>query len=679
MKIHRHITTSILAAGALLLAGQAQIQAQSNLVVATFNTGVQGQPTGGSYQGYNMSVPYGAGTIVWDGITFDAADGSTGSAYITANFSGANNTDVLVSMGPGYNNWYYENGQNCPGFLSGTADFSQYHAVQFDILYDTNSTLTIGQFNTGQNWPASYLNAGLGSNYMATNSSYYTAGVNVLMFSGSGGNNTYLGTFQIPTAASNGWQTVTMPYSDTIGGLSTAAGLWFQGAFGGGSGINGGPYSASFWIDNVVLVANPTSNPPPKVSIAPVVKGLNLFTGSALNNRESLENTNHNFSWVNAAGPVSYSFTISSYPVPAADQVQNHIFLVPSPSAGSAPDYADPNVVFLDMESTGSGGASMTFRYKTNQPNGNSMIYGSGALAAIQTTTGVGTWTVTFSNNTNVTMSGPGGVSTNFALPDPAGATSALFASNVFLFYGSQANSASGENDHTVTSDFNVTGLGAANFDDNFVADAGTLNTNLWTVNAAIPQCVLLLGPGNPYFVAWTLPASGFSLSLTTNLSANATWTSPATYAPLVTGSTETQLISANDLPPGGQGFFAMIKRTFTQMLVLLPGETSAPGTLTGKSGSPTAQNTSGLVNVTVLAVDSRFYPVGGITDNIQLGSSDGAAILPNPANMVNGTVTFSTFLFQTGGGGTQTISAMDTLITATNISTATSSPVVVN
>ena len=418
------------------------------------------------------------------------------------------------------------------------------------------------------------------------------------------------------------------------------------------------------------------SNPPPKVSIAPTVQGLNLFTGSALNNRESLENTNHNFSWVNAAGPVSYSFTLSSYPVPATDQVQNHIFLIPNPAtnSGSAPDYSEPNVVFLDLESTASGGAQLNFRYKTNQPNGNSMIYGSGSLASITSPTGgVGTWAVTFNNNTNVTLTGPGGLSTNFAFPD----ASTLFASNVVLFYGTQANSASAENDHTVTSNFQVTGLGAANFSDNFVTDAGTLNTNLWIVNAAIPSSVRVLGPGNPYYVSWTLPASGFSLALTPSLSGNRVWSAPATYAPFLTGTTETQLISTSDLPAGNSAFFAMIKRNFSQLLVLLPGEASAPGTVTGKSGTPAAQNTSGLVNVTVVAVDSQFYPVGGVTDSIQLSSSDGAAIIPNPANMVNGTVTFSTFLFQTGGGGTQTISATDT--TSTNVPTATSSPVVVN
>ena len=107
----------------------------------------------------------------------------------------------------------------------------------------------------------------------------------------------------------------------------------------------------------------------------------------------------------------------------------------------------------------------------------------------------------------------------------------------------------------------------------------------------------------------------------------------------------------------------------------MLPGETNAPGTPTGKSGTPTPQNTTDTVNVTVEAVDSQFYPVAGITDMIKLGSSDSVAVLPNPAAMTNGIVTFSTFLFQTDG--TQTVNATDTT-TTNNIPVATSSSVVV-
>jgi hypothetical protein len=679
MKIHRYTTTVILAAGALWLSAPTQLKAQSNFVVAAFATGTQGENsttdmTGGQYAGDCLTIPYGAGNITWDGITYDSADGSTGSAYITAEFSGANNTDLLVSMAPGYNNWYFEGSSaSCP---SGTVDFTKYHAVQFDILWDTNSTLTIDQFNTGNNWPLSYLNGGEGSNYMATNS-YYTDGVNVDLFTGAGGNNVYLGTFQVPDSASNGWQTVTMSYSDSLSGISSGAGLWFQGSFGGGPGINGGPYTAAFWIDNLVLVANTVVTPPPSLGIAPAVQGLNLFTdaGTALNQRQSLETVSSNYSWVGASGAVSYSFTISSYPVAHADEVGTYIFLIPSPATETSADYNEANVIFLDLESTTNGGASCIFRYKTNEPNGNTMIYSTnGTLAQLNNATAIGTWTLTFSNNTNVTITGPGGASTNFSIPDGTGATSALFASNVVVYYGTQGNNASGCNDHFVTSDFNITGLGSTNFDDNFLADDGTLNTNIWKVNATQSSCVRKVGPGNPYYVSWTLPSSGYLLQSTPTLGATRPWKAATANAAFTSGVNGIQLINTNDLSGGNSAYFAMIERNFSQLLILLPGETNAPGTLTGKSGTPTQQNTENLVSVTVQAVDSQFYPVGGSTDMIKLTSSDGAAILPNQAAMTNGTITFTTFLFQTDGP--QVIYATDT--TSTNIPMATSSSVVV-
>jgi hypothetical protein len=678
MKIHTYITKGVLVGAVLLCAGLTRLQATTNFTVAAFATGTQGENnsqdgSNGQYNGDDLSVPYGAGTIAWDGIVFDAADGSTGSAHITANFSGADNTDLLVSMAPGYNNWFFEGSSgSCP---TGTVDFTQYHAVQFDILWDTNSTLTIDQFNTGNNWPTNYLVPSGGTNYMATNS-YYTFGVNVDLFTGSGGANVQLGTFQIPANAASGWQTVTMPYSDSTPGISSGAGLWFQGSFGAGTNINGGPYTASFWIDNLVLVGNVTIAPPPTMHISRAAQGLNLFASgsSAINNRESLQTVQSNYSWVGASAPVSYSFTISSYPVPAADQVGAYIFLVPKPGTESSPDYNEPNLMFLDLESA-SNGATCLFRYKTNEPSGNSMVYGNGTLATINSPTGVGTWSLTFNNNTNVTMSGPGGISTNFSIPDATGATATLFASNVVVYFGCQANNGAGVNDRIVASDFNITGLGSTNFDDNFIADAGTLNTNIWQVNASYPQCVRLVGPGNPYYVGWTLPASGFSLQSTATLATNRTWKPTTTYQPFAAGIYDTQLINTNDLPAGQAAYFSLVQRTYSQLLILLPGETGAPGTLTGKAGTPTPQNTSDTVNVTVEAVDSQFYPVAGITDMVKLGSSDGVAVLPNPAPMTNGIVTFTTFLFQTDG--TQTVTATDTT-TTNNIPVATSSSVVV-
>lgn len=252
MKIQKDITTGILAAAALLLAGSVQLQAL-NYTVAAFATGTQGENsqtdgTGGQYNGDCLEIPYGNGTIWWDGITFDSALGSTGSAYLDTIFNTSDNIALLASVAPGYNNLYYEGPSGaCP---TGTIDFTQYSAVQFEILWDTTSTLNIDQYNTGLNWP------GETSGFNAD----VTAGVEVDMFTGSGGEMVELGTFLIPDSAAAGWQTVTMPYPDTIPGMNAGAGLCFQKYCGNYAALQN-THNGGFWIDPVILVGN--AAPPP--------------------------------------------------------------------------------------------------------------------------------------------------------------------------------------------------------------------------------------------------------------------------------------------------------------------------------------------------------------------------------------------------------------------------------
>jgi hypothetical protein len=301
------------------------------------------------------------------------------------------------------------------------------------------------------------------------------------------------------------------------------------------------------------------------MKIAPAVAGLNLFTGTGISlyNREDIQADQSEYTWVGATGPVSYSFTITNYPVNPGDAVQTQIFLAANPGTENDPDWAEPNIIFMDLESTATG-AQWNFRYKTNDANDNAMIYGTnifgqhGTLASIATNTAIGTWTVTFNQNTNVTMTIPGGASTNFSIPDTTGATTALFASGVNIYFGDQAGNAGGANDHIVASEFKVTGT-AGDFDDNFVADDGTLN-GVWTVNAAYPACVDLVAPGNPFWIQWTLPAPNFTLESTTSLTPPITWT-PTTSNPVFTvGTNFTQLINSADLPTGSAGFFNLVQ-----------------------------------------------------------------------------------------------------------------------
>ncbi len=94
----------------------------------------------------------------------------------------------------------------------------------------------------------------------------------------------------------------------------------------------------------------------------------------------------------------------------------------------------------------------------------------------------------------------------------------------------------------------------------------------------------------------------------------------------------------------------------FSRMLVLLPGEGSAPGTATGRSGTPSAVAGSSTA-VRVYAADDYFNPVAGVTDTVGITCSDTEAVLPSAAALVDGTSTFDLTLKT---AGSQTVTATD-------------------
>ena len=110
------------------------------------------------------------------------------------------------------------------------------------------------------------------------------------------------------------------------------------------------------------------------------------------------------------------------------------------------------------------------------------------------------------------------------------------------------------------------------------------------------------------------------------------------------------------------------------KLQVLAPGETAAPGSLTGKTGTPTAQTAGTAFNVTVTAVDAYWNFIALVTDTVGITSSDANAILPANAALVAGTKNFSVTL-QTAGS--RTVTASD--ITDVGTAPGTSSPILVN
>src|SRR5262249_25624869 len=81
----------------------------------------------------------------------------------------------------------------------------------------------------------------------------------------------------------------------------------------------------------------------------------------------------------------------------------------------------------------------------------------------------------------------------------------------------------------------------------------------------------------------------------------------------------------------------------FTQMLLLLPGESVSYGSMSGKSGTPTVQTAGTNFVVTMNAADACWNTVTTITDTVSLSSTDAYAtvsgvVLPNSGDLVSGT-----------------------------------------
>jgi len=95
----------------------------------------------------------------------------------------------------------------------------------------------------------------------------------------------------------------------------------------------------------------------------------------------------------------------------------------------------------------------------------------------------------------------------------------------------------------------------------------------------------------------------------------------------------------------------------YTRLQVLLPGESPAPGTGTGKSGAPTSQTVGVPFTVTVRACDNTWNLVNTITNSITLTSTDGSASLPSSFTLTAGAATRQVTF---NAAGSFTISADD-------------------
>jgi hypothetical protein len=249
--------------------------------------------------------------------------------------------------------------------------------------------------------------------------------------------------------------------------------------------------------------------------------------------------------------------TIASYPDSSHSTFQSVIFLVPGTANDSGIDWDAANVAEMVVQNNADGSAIGSFQYKTNQAQGNSMFGGAGHLADIRCVTPLGRWSITFLNDTNVTLAGPGGVSTNFSFPDAA-ALQSLFPNPLSAYFGNQQNGANNAGQASVYSRFEITNT-AVMLD---ISDTFTnLDTTTWQPLTSAPRDIFVVDSTAKYWVGWSLPDTGFTLKSSPNLAAGP-WAEDAGLTSRIVTTTvgNRTLVTTTNLPATDKGFFRMVK-----------------------------------------------------------------------------------------------------------------------
>ncbi|HTR41603.1 MAG TPA: hypothetical protein VMH87_08315 [Pseudomonadales bacterium] len=630
---------------------QSQAQFPQGSYTNNFATGGNTSPFAGSGSVaswiYWYNTPGGNAPVTNDVTTPDPLGGAgAGSLQVYSPFTAAGTQNLFFGTfgnGGGYD-------------FSLEVNLLNFTNVAFDIYVGTNNVPnTDGNFGT--------ISLGI------VNSSYGYEGF---------GN----GTVTIPAAASNGWVHLSVPIDHTIANITAVPGICFDF-----NNYNGYPtQTMTFWIGNLTMAYSGAPPPNPTVSIAKVVPGLTQFADIKPSyNRQDLRTDmsgTANVTWYNHPG-ASYSWTISAFPGTSNPNFLAGLNLMPELTNCSDPDWTGTNDVWVALQNNADGTVTAGIAYKTNQPVGNSQLFAAptqlvpyqNEAAGLTAPSAIGTWTLKFNNNTSLTLTAPNGASTNVAIPDYV---AALYNGYVAAYLYSSAQNDANVGQSCTFSAYNITGVGTPVHED--LTKGALASPFLETISQNYfytgnytnhpPDQIFATKATNAFWLSWTLPDAGFSPVSSPSIQ-KPVWTTLSGTI-FQNGSQREISLSPGQLPGANIGFFALIKRSAYQLQVLLPGETNAPNTVSGKIGTPIPQSDNAETMVTINMCDQNWNIVNS-SDIITLSSSDESADLPGDAALANGTLTEGMFF---GSQGSFTVTASD--VTAPTILPNTSSSVTV-
>ena len=446
--------------------------------------------------------------------------------------------------------------------------------------------------------------------------------------------------------------------------------LWYQ------ADASTPPGHLQFYIDNIRFAARKVTPPPPTIALKQLKNtGLMADTVSSETGGRQHITTVNSVPWegnASASSPVIYSMTITAVPDPSIySNYEAHIFLAPRNDIGN-PDNNATDTGWLRILDNSDGTATATMHWKTNSAFNYTMLWnaqvggeygtngwGAGFLATMQAPTILGTWSISFTSDTDFTVKGPGGIQTNLTIPrewvDVWDADAGGIGPVAYPMFGIDPNTRVNQG-QAFLSNVTVSGGGAfGNITNDFTTE---LDTTVWDTLG--DNIFVVTNPA--WIVSWSTPASYFSLFAAAYLTNPIPWVD-VTNNPAVpvniykVGTNIHALVADADLPDPDHTFFVLQRSVAYELQVLMPGETSAPGSITGKSGTPLPQKVGVPFNVTVNAVDSQWNLKAGCTDPVNITSSDPAAAGTGTVTLVGGTATFS-FTFNTTPS--QTITATD-------------------
>jgi hypothetical protein len=259
-------------------------------------------------------------------------------------------------------------------------------------------------------------------------------------------------------------------------------------------------------------------------------KGLNVIStmnatlnaGSPQYERQGIETvssyTNGLYGWVDGGNQTTYSITITNFPSATYSNYLAYMWLVPfitsaEPTAQDQ-DYSASSLVAVQVTVNSAGIGLGSILAKDAMPDANAPN-----LVTVTNPTPLGplgTWILT-ANGLTLTLTSPSGDSASTNL-----ASIANFYDPLSVYVGAMANSSSNIGQKVVFSGFQIVSNGITTLSDTF--SSSSLDTNKWIMQAEDPTGVYQVPANAALLLSWSLPATGFRITASSNLSVSNSW-----------------------------------------------------------------------------------------------------------------------------------------------------------